>query len=152
MQIRAGPGFAVKPGASGDISLKEGEKANKYIKWFQPKAGPYNTTPLVHKDIYYLLLDRGMMSAYDASSGDQLYDRVRFPKGENQVPPTFTAAPWAYHDKIFCLTETGTTIVLEAGSEFKVLHENRLDGMCMSCPAIVRGKLLISHAVGALFA
>ena len=84
-----------------------------------------------------------MISAYDAISGDQHYDRIRFTKGEDQVPPTFTSGPWAYNGKIFCLTEQGKTIVLEAGKTFKVLHENNLDEFCMSCPAVVEGKLLI---------
>lgn len=137
------PGFAVKPGAAGDITLGDGENSNEFVRWYQPKAGPYNTTPLVHKGIYYLLLDRGMMSAYDALTGEILYDRVRFPRGADRVPPTFTAAPWAYGDRVFCLTETGKTIVVQAGNEFKVLGENDLDEMAMACPAIADGKLLI---------
>src|ERR1700722_13189160 len=34
------PVYAIKPGATGDITLKEGEKSNDHIAWFQPKAGP----------------------------------------------------------------------------------------------------------------
>ncbi len=51
------PAYAIKPGASGDISLKEGEQSNQFIAWYQPQAGPYNPSPLVYGNYYYTLLD-----------------------------------------------------------------------------------------------
>ena len=42
------PVYAIKPGAKGDISLKDDDNSNEYIQWYQPKGGPYNTTPLVY--------------------------------------------------------------------------------------------------------
>ncbi len=84
--------------------MTKGKPLPEAIEWYQPKGGPYNTTPLVYDGLYYLLLDRGMMSAYDSKSGEQLYDRIRFEKGDDNVPPTFTSGPWAYNGKIFCLT------------------------------------------------
>ena len=50
------PVFAIRPGAEGDISLKEGETANKWVAWCQRQAGPYHPTPLVHGDYLYVLL------------------------------------------------------------------------------------------------
>ena len=41
------PVFAIKPGASGDISLKPGETNNMSIAWAQPAAAPYNPSPLI---------------------------------------------------------------------------------------------------------
>ena len=46
------PVFAIKPGASGDISLKPGERSNQWIAWSYPQAGPYNPSPLVYGDHY----------------------------------------------------------------------------------------------------
>ena len=132
------PVYVIKPGAKGDISLKEDEKSNNFIKWYQPKAGPYNTTPVVYNGIYYLLLDQGMISTYDSKTGKQFYDRIRFPRGAS-----FTSSPWGYKDKLFCLAENGKTYVLKAGKEFEILHVNDLDELCMTCPAIVGGQLLI---------
>ena len=132
------PVYAIKPGAKGDISLKEDEESNNFIKWYQPKGGPYNTTPVVYNGIYYLLLDQGMISTYDSKTGNQFYDRIRFPRGAS-----FTSSPWGYKDKLFCLAENGKTYVLKAGKEFEILHVNDLDELCMTCPAIVGGQLLI---------
>jgi len=39
-QVR--PVYAVRPGASGDISLKGDETSNEFVAWYQRQAGPYN--------------------------------------------------------------------------------------------------------------
>ena len=71
------PVYAIRPGASGDISLKEGETSNAYIAWYQPLLGTYNTSALVHGDYYYTLLDRGFLLCHDARTGKQIYGRQR---------------------------------------------------------------------------
>jgi hypothetical protein len=52
------PAYAIRPGASGDISLKPGETTNAFIAWSAPTLAPYNPTPLVYGDYYYTLFDR----------------------------------------------------------------------------------------------
>jgi outer membrane protein assembly factor BamB len=134
------PVFAVRPGASGDISPKEGETRNEYVAWFQPEAGPYNPSPVLYKEYLYVLLDRGMLACYDAKTGAEVYSKKRLPNGR-----AFTSSPWAYNDKIFCLNEFGATFVIKAGPEFELLYTNELpeDTMCMATPAIAGDKLLL---------
>ena len=71
------PVFAIRPGASGDISLKSGEKSNEYIAWFKPQAGPYNPSPLLYGDHYYTLFDRGFFTCHDARTGEEIYGKRR---------------------------------------------------------------------------
>jgi len=132
------PAYAIRPGASGDITLADGEVSNDYVAWYQPKAGNYNTSPLVYRDIYYSLLDRGFFEAYDARTGEPVYGRQRITVGAS-----FTSSPWAYNGKIFVLSEQGDTYVIRAGPEFEVLGVNSLDDMAMASPAIVGDRLLI---------
>ncbi len=132
------PAFAIRPGAGGDISLRAGENVNDYVVWYQPRAGNYNTSPLVYGDIYYSLLDRGFFEAYSALTGAPVYDRKRI-----RVGASFTASPWAYNGKIFALSEQGDTYVIRAGDTFEVLGVNSLDEMAMASPAIVGDRLLI---------
>lgn len=135
------PVYAIKPGASGDISLDlEGEEtSNDHVRWYLNRAGPYNTSPIVYRDRYFTLLDRGMMTCHDAKTGEEIFGRVRFPRGA-----TFTSSPWAYHDKIFCLSEKGVTYVLDATKDtFTILHTNDLDEFCMASPSVAQGKLFI---------
>ncbi len=134
------PIYAIRPGATGDISLKDGETSGQWIAWCQAKAAPYNPSTLVYKDRLYVLYDMGLFACYDAADGAEVYFRQRIPKGR-----AFTASPWAYADKVFCLNEDGVTFVLQAGDKFELLHTNALaeDDMCMATPAIAGDRLLI---------
>jgi len=132
------PVFAIRPGAEGDISLNEGETANKWLAWFQPQAGPYNPTPLVHGEYLYVLLDRGALSCYEAKTGRVVYEKERLGGAS-----AFTASPWAAGDRIFCLSEDGETFVIKAGPKFEILGTNRLDEMTLATPALSRGSVLI---------
>jgi hypothetical protein len=44
---------------------------------------------------------------------------------------------------VFALSEDGDTFVFQAGSEYKLLHTNPLDEMCMATPAMAGDRLLI---------
>jgi len=136
---RKKPLFAIRPGAEGDITLKDDENRNEYIVWCQKQGGPYNPTPIVYGDYLYVLYDRGFLNCYDARTGDEIYKRQRLASGAN----AFTTSPWANDGKIFCLSEDGDTFVIQAGPEFKVLGKNSLDEMCMATPAALRGNLII---------
>ena len=132
------PAYAIRPGASGDITLSEGETSSEYVAWYQPQAGNYNTSPLVYGDIYYSLLDRGFFESYDARTGEPVYGRQRI-----RVGASFTASPWAYNGKIFAASEQGDTYMIRAGPEFEVMGVNRLDEMIMASPAIVDDRLIL---------
>jgi outer membrane protein assembly factor BamB len=137
------PLFAIKPGAKGDISLDAEKKqaSNTHIAWANLKAGPYNVSPVLYKDVIYVLYDRGFLAAFDAQTGKALYEPSLARLGASEH---YTASPWAYNDKIFCLSEEGQTAVIQTGgTKPKIVRKNELDELCMSTPAIVRGSLLI---------
>src|ERR1044072_2884016 len=136
------PVYAIRPGAAGDISLQKGETSNKYISWYQPQAGPYNTSPIIYGDNYYTLYDRGFFTAHEAKTGKEIYSKQRI----DEATTAFTSSPWAYNGKIFALSEDGDTFVIEAGNQFKVIGKNSLDEFCMATPAIARGSLIIRTA------
>jgi len=136
------PVYAIRPGASGDISLKEGETSNQFIVWHQPLLGTYNTSALVYGDYYYTLLDRGFLLCHDAKTGKQVYGRQRISMDSSG----FTSSPWAYNGKIFVLSEDGDTFVIQAGPQFKLLGKNSLGEIPLATPAVLRGSLIIRTA------
>jgi outer membrane protein assembly factor BamB len=136
------PVYAIRPGASGDISLKQGETSNSHIAWYLPQAGPYNPSPIVYGDYYYTLLDRGFFTCHDARTGKEVYGKQRIEAGAG----AFTSSPWAYNGKLFCLSEDGDTFVIQAGPDYKLVGKNSLGEMCMATPAIARGSLFIRTA------
>ncbi len=134
------PLYAIRAGASGNISLESGQTSNRWIAWCNPKAAPYNPTTLLYDGRLYVLYDRGMFSCFRPLTGEPVFERERLPQGRH-----FTASPWAYDGKIFCLNEDGVTFVLRAGDKFGLLHTNKLgdDDMCMATPAIAGDRLIL---------
>jgi outer membrane protein assembly factor BamB len=136
------PAYAIKPGASGDISLTGDETSNVFISWALKTGAPYNPTPIVYGDAYYTLFDRGFFTSHDVRTGKELYPRQRI----SNDAAGFTASPWAYNGKIFAISEDGDTYVMQAGPEFKVLGKNPLGEMTLASPAVAHGSLLIRTA------
>ena len=136
------PVYAIRPGASGDITPKADETSNQFVVWSNPSLGTYATSPLVYGDYYYTLLDRGILTCHDARTGKEVYGRQRV-----AVDTTgFTATPWAYNGKIFALSEDGDTYVIQAGPEFKVLGKNSLNELALATPAVANGSLIVRTA------
>ena len=132
------PIYAVRPGATGDLTLGEGEKASDSIAWYLPQAGPYIPSPVVYGPYLYVLLDRGFLTCYDAKTGKEVYGKQRLGRRN-----AFTASPVAGDGKLYCLSEEGTCYVIKAGPEFEVLAVNELKEVCMASPAIANGKLYV---------
>ena len=135
------PVYAVRAGASGDITLGEGSTSNDYIVWSHPQLGSYNPSSLVYGDYHYTLLDRGILLCRDARTGREVYPRQRITAGT-----LFTASPWAYNGKIFALSEEGETFVIKAGPEFEVLGRNALNEMTLATPAVANDSVLLRTA------
>lgn len=139
------PLFAVKPGTSGDITLKAGAKTNDGIAWYQPKAGPQTASPLLYQGYLYILDERGgFLSCYDAKTGKQEYkERLTGARG-------FTSSPWAAEGEVFLLDDAGTTFVVQAGPTFQMVGKSSLGEMCWSSPAVA-GHALFLRTVDHLF-
>ena len=130
--------LALRPGAAGDISLKEGETSNQYVVWSQKRAGTYLPSALAYQGAIYALTETGILSRFDAKTGQQTYKTRIDPKAT-----AFTTSPWAYNGKLFCLSEEGQTFVVTTGEEFKLSHVNELDDFTQASPALVGERLLI---------
>ncbi|HXT28468.1 MAG TPA: PQQ-binding-like beta-propeller repeat protein, partial [Vicinamibacterales bacterium] len=132
------PFLAVKPGASGDITLKPGETSNAFIAWSQPRASGYTPSAIVHDGRAYVVHDTGIMTVLDAKTGKQIY-KVRVGGGGQ----TFSASPVAAGGRVFLLTEEGTTFVLESGPEYKEIARNDLNEMSLASPAVAGDAIYI---------
>lgn len=135
---RGRPLFAIRPGATGDISLAKDETSNQYVVWSQPRAGTYLPSSLAYEGAVYTLTETGILSRFDATTGKMTY-RTRI----DPAATAFTTSPWAYNGKLFALSEEGQTFVIGTGEEFKLLHVNALDDFTLASPALVGDRLLL---------
>ena len=135
---RGKPLFAIRPGAVGDISLGKEESSNAYVAWSQARGGTYLPSPVAYAGGLYSLTETGILSRFDARTGTLTY-KTRI----DPAATAFTTSPWAYNDKLFCLSEEGQTFVIATGEKFQLLHVNELDDMALASPALVGERLLI---------
>ena len=132
--------FAVKAGATGDVSPADGATASQGVAWAVRGAAPGAATPLVADGRVYVL-DRqgGLVSCYDAATGKAVYAKERVPNAR-----AFWASPWLAGGHVFCLDEGGTTHVLKAGDGFEVVRANPLGkDVYWATPAAAGGALLV---------
>lgn len=134
-----GPLYAIRPGASGDISLKSGQTSNPWIAWSQSHGSSIHPCYLISGDRLFVLFDAGLLTCSNALTGETIFPRKRLNTGGGR----FYASPWAYNGKIFLLNEDGNTWVVEDGPEFKVICKNSLNDLAWATPAIARGSLFI---------
>jgi outer membrane protein assembly factor BamB len=133
------PIVAVRPGAAGDITLDANRDSSAAVAWRRRTSAPYNPSPLLYGDLLYVLLDRGLLGACDARTGNTVYE----PRQIDPEARAFTASPWACGGKVFCLSEDGDTFVIAAGPEFKVLGKSPVGEMCLATPAVAGDSLLL---------
>ena len=113
------PIYAIKPTATGDISLKEGETSNQHIAWSYARDGAYMQTPIFYGDILYVCRDNGVLSAFDAKTGQRHY-QARLGNGSTG----FSASAVAAAGRIYYTSEDGDVYVVKAGPAFELLATN----------------------------
>jgi outer membrane protein assembly factor BamB len=131
------PIYAIRPGATGDISLPEGKSSSEFITWSTQRGGPYLPTPILYGDYFYTLANAGMVVCYEAKTGKQVYkERLSSADG-------YTASPVAADGKLYFLSEEGKCHVIKAGPHFERLAMNPMGEYCMATPAIADGMMFI---------
>ncbi len=132
------PLYAIRPGATGDISLPEGETSGPFVAWFQPRGTPYTGSPLYYRGLLYSINDGGMMQVFEAATGREIY-RERIGGSGN----TFSSSPIASAGRIYALNENGTTFVFAAGENYSELGKSPLGEMSLATPAVTGASLFL---------
>ena len=132
------PIYAIKPGATGDITLKDGATSNSFIAWSKTRGGPYMPTPIVYGDVLYTCSNQGVVTAYNADNGERLYQERLGGKGG-----AFTSSPVASDGKLYFSSEDGEVFVVKAGPKYELLATNPVGEVMMATPAISDGLLIV---------
>ena len=127
--------YVFRPGAVGDISLKSGEDKNAFLAWSSTSGSPYTPTPIIYGDLFYVLADNGVLSAYEAKTGERVY--------QQRIPSSFSASPVAADGRLYLASEDGDVFVVKAGRQYELLAKNVMGQPLMATPAITQGMLII---------
>lgn len=133
---RMSPIYAIKTNARGDISLDKGATSNDSIVWSVRRGGSYIQTPIVYGDYLYNCRDNGVLSCFDAKTGERKYQEKLGTPGMG-----FSASAVAADGKLYYTSEPGEVFVINAGPEFELLAQNSMNDICMATPAISDGAL-----------
>ena len=132
------PIYAIRLGATGDITLKDGKESSEFIAWSKTRGGPYMPTPVVYGDLLYTCSNQGVLTAYNAKTGERMYQERLGGKGG-----AFTSSPVASDGKIFLASEDGDVFVVKAGPKYELLATNPVGEVMMATPAISDGLVIV---------
>jgi outer membrane protein assembly factor BamB len=125
--------FAVKAGGTGDVT-------KSHVLWKQTKGLPYIPSAIVYRGQYVMIKDGGMVTAYDAKTGREVYVQERAAAGGK-----YYASPVAANGHIYFTSLDGAITVLKAGSDKpQVAAKNpKLDERTAATPAIADDTLYV---------
>jgi outer membrane protein assembly factor BamB len=133
------PVYAIKETATGDITPQGDATTSDHIAWSVAKGGGYMCTPLVYRGLAYIVTYNGVLSVFDAKTGERKYQQRLL---ENTAS-AFTSSPVANDGRVYIASEDGQMIVLKAGPKFERMASNDMGASVLATPAISEGRLLV---------
>jgi outer membrane protein assembly factor BamB len=125
--------MAIKLGKQGDLTGSDS------IVWSHTRGVPYTASPVLNENRLYVVTDNGMVSAFNATTGEPYYAQTRLPKAYN-----LKASPVGANGKLYLATEDGDVVVLKMGEKYEVLATNHLtDQIFVATPAIAMGEIFL---------
>lgn len=117
-----GPLYAVKAGATGDITPNEGTLSNEFVLWADTLAGTANPSPILYDGLLYLVSSRGgEVKCFDPATGEVIYNE------KVEKAAACWSTPWIANNRLYFYDEKGVTHIIQTGKEFKVLGSNTLE-------------------------
>jgi outer membrane protein assembly factor BamB len=129
------PILAISTAAQGDITLKDNQTSNEFVKWSIPRGGSYMHTMLLYRDHLYNVGWNGAVVCLDPLTGKEIYN-AKLGKADS-----FIASPVASDGKIYIIDEKGTVYIIRDGSTFNLLAEIPLNDISLTALSITQGMI-----------
>lgn len=133
--------FALKPGGTGNVT-------ESHVLWKQKKGLPYVPTAILYRGQYVMIKDGGIVTAYDAETGEEIYQRRAIASGN------YYASPVAANGNIyFTSLADGIVTVLKGGADKpETLAENPPLGERVAATPAIADDTLYVRTAGHLYA
>jgi outer membrane protein assembly factor BamB len=119
--------------AKGDLA------ASPAVAWKLDRDTPYVPSPLLYGDELYVLKgNNGLLSCFNAKTGERLYGPERL-----EGVPNVYASLLGADGRVYVTGREGTTAVVQRGPTFKVLATNALDDGFDASPVAVDSELYL---------
>jgi outer membrane protein assembly factor BamB len=125
--------MAIKLGRTGDLTGTDA------VAWETTRGTSYTGSPALHDGRLYVFSDNGLLSAFDAATGQPAYVQARLPKAYS-----VKASPLVVRDRVYLATEDGDVVVVKTGGQLEVLATNTLtDQSFIASPIAVEKDLYL---------
>jgi outer membrane protein assembly factor BamB len=125
--------MAIRLGREGDLTGSDA------VIWSQTRGMSYTASPVLHDYKFYVLTDTGMLSCFNAATGEPYYHQRRLPQPDN-----FKASPIAAGGNLYLASESGVITVIKLGEKFEIVATNTLtDHMFVASPAVAEGEMFL---------
>jgi outer membrane protein assembly factor BamB len=108
------------------------------LVWRFSRSIPQLPSPLVYRDVLYMINEGGVLTTLDATTG-KVHKQARL-RGEADK---YYASPVAADGKVYITSHTGKVSVLKAGPEQELLAVNEVEEEVLTTPALVDGRVII---------
>lgn len=124
---------AIELGNTGDLTDSDA------VRWTANKATPYVPSPLLYgENLYFYSGNRAIVSSLKAESGEPNFAAQRVDGLGNVY-----ASPVGAAGRVYMVGRDGSTVVIDNGSDFKILATNQLDDGFDASPAIAGGEMFL---------
>jgi outer membrane protein assembly factor BamB len=124
--------LAVKAGGSGDVTQTN-------VVWKATRGLPYVPSALCHDGNVYIVKDGGMLSCFDAKTGEARYLQERI-----DANGSYYASPVLADGRIFLASLSGrVTVVKAGGAKPEILHQVDFHERIPATMAIVDDKIYL---------
>jgi outer membrane protein assembly factor BamB len=125
--------MAIRLGREGDLAGTDA------VLWSQTRGTAYTPSPVLQDNKYYTLSDNGLVSCFNATTGEPYYQQKRLPQADS-----FKASPIASDGRLYAASESGMVTIIKMGEQFEVLANNSFaDQMFVSSPIVAEGELYL---------
>lgn len=133
--------YAVKAGSRGDLSMPKGTTSSDAVLWSN-NEGTYIPSPIVYRGVLYMFNNNGILSAFNAETGERLM-RARVGGGG-----AFSGSPVAADGRLYFASEDGDVFVVKAGTPYQEIAKNPVGEVIMTTPAVSNGTMYIRTMSG----
>jgi outer membrane protein assembly factor BamB len=124
--------LAIKPGGEGDVT-------DKNVAWKATRGLPYVPSPLFYDGNVYIIKDGGMLSCFDAKTGEPRYTQERI-----DATGSYYASPVAADGRIFLASMNGRVTVVKAGGDKpEILHHADFKERIPATMALIQDKIYL---------
>jgi outer membrane protein assembly factor BamB len=122
---------AIRPGLCGDR-----------VAWNSVRSLPYGNSPLFYKGRLFTVKSGGFVTAYDAKTGESIYQDQRI-----NAPDDYWSSPVAAAGRVYFASEKGVVTVMDATADTPtILAQNKLNEQILATPALIDQTILIRTA------